>query len=472
MGALVSLPLLGASSLATSLFLCATTLLCSALCSLASHSASPLATRVIYAVFLLVNSILSWAATLPYIVNKIIHASLGYINFSCGDGPGCVSFSSVHRLNLALGLLHLLLAAALFNIRSATDPRTRFQNGFWRLKLLAYLALVAANFLLIPDSFFVFYGNHLAIIFSTVFIGIGLVLLVDFAHAWAERCLHKIELEELSGEGDASLYKNLLVGGTLAMYCVTIAITGCMYWFFAHRGCSMNQAAISTNLVLALVVSVMLVHPTVQEHNPHAGLAQLAMVAFYCSYLVFSAVASEPDDKNCNPLVRNRGTRTATVVIGAIILFVAIAYTTFRAATNLALSLVNEDDSDLETIRNEPLPSRDMRYAALQQAVDEGALPQSALQDPELYSLGDGVAPLATTYNYVLFHIIFFLATQYVASLLTVNVVADQVGDFVPVGRTYFASWLKIVSLWLCYVLYGWTLLAPVVLPDRFGIHI
>ena len=29
--------------------------------------------------------------------------------------------------------------------------------------------------------------------------------------------------------------------------------------------------------------------------------------------------------------------------------------------------------------------------------------------------------------------------------------------------------WMRIVSSWVCLALYAWSLLAPVILPDRFG---
>ena len=57
------------------------------------------------------------------------------------------------------------------------------------------------------------------------------------------------------------------------------------------------------------------------------------MVCVYCTYLTFSAVVMEPDDKHCNPLVRARGARTSTVVLGALVTMLTIAYTTTRAAT-------------------------------------------------------------------------------------------------------------------------------------------
>lgn len=472
MGALVSLPLAGALTVA----LCCGAAACSAFCSLIGGTfSSAIMTRITYGLLLVINSIVSWIALSPFIVHRLEKATFGFINIGCGpDGKQCISFSSVYRINLALGLLHLILAALLVNVRSTLNPRAVIQNGCWKIKIFTWIAFIFINFVLIPDSFFVFYGNHIAIIFSTLFLGIGLVLLVDFAHAWAEKCLEKIELEELTGEDEynAGLWKKLLIGGTLGMYVASIVLTIVMYVFFAMKGCSMNQAAITINLILSLVISGMSVNQSIQELNPNAGLAQASMVVFYCTYLVLSAVVSEPDDKMCNPLVRSKGTRTLSVVLGALFTFVALAYTTTRAANS---SFFDTEGAVSEShVTSQPSERNQMRYEAIQQAVNEGSLPESALQQVDLYDEDSGVhgpsdEKSLVKYNYTLFHIIFFLATQYVATLLTVNVKQDDVGDFIPVGRTYFSSWIKIISSWVCYVLYGWSLVAPMVWPDRFN---
>jgi len=39
--------------------------------------------------------------------------------------------------------------------------------------------------------------------------------------------------------------------------------------------------------------------------------------------------------------------------------------------------------------------------------------------------------------------------------------------DFNTLNANMAAVWVKIVSSWLCIVLYVWTLVAPVVLSDR-----
>ncbi|KAK7678199.1 hypothetical protein QCA50_018765 [Cerrena zonata] len=200
--------------------------------------------------------------------------------------------------------------------------------------------------------------------------------MVDFAHAWAEKCLEKIELEELTGEDEysAGFWKKLLIGGTL------------------------------------------------DQREPG------------------------------------------------------------RAAANSAF--FDSDSTELGGggdgyISSQPSARNEMRYQAIRQAVNEGLLPESALSQLDMYddetedsSNVHDEERLKVKYNYVLFHIIFFLATQYVATLLTINVQQDDLGDFVPVGRTYFSSCVKIISSWVCYVLYGWSLVAPSIWPERFGVSL
>lgn len=239
------------------------------------------------------------------------------------------------------------------------------------------------------------------------------------------------------------------------------------------------------NLIVLLIISAISVHPTVQEFNPQAGLAQSAMVAIYCTYLTMSAVSMEPDERHCNPLIRAKGTRTASIVIGAIVTMLTIAYTTTRAATQgIALgsqtshsySKLADEEAEHDLVDQQPSSRREMRAEALRAAVEAGSLPANALDDSDDDDddSNDGRGGKddergGTQYNYSLFHIIFLLATTWVATLLTQNIDFERTGDFAPVGRTYWASWVKIVSAWVCYGIYSWSLLAPVVMPDRFG---
>ncbi|KAL6860547.1 Membrane protein tms1 [Amphichorda felina] len=445
---------------------------CSMVCSACGKCGNSVATRIAYALLLLVNSILAWIMLTPWAIEKLQHLTLDYVKINCPTGQ-CYGWLAVHRINFALGLFHLLLAGLLFGVKTSKNPRAAIQNGYWGPKVIAWLALIVLSFL-IPDEFFMFWGNYISFTGAMLFLLLGLILLVDLAHTWAEYCLAQIE------DTDSRFWRFVLIGSTLGMYVASIAMTVVQYIFFAHGGCTMNQTAITINLLLWMAISVISINPTVQEHNPKAGLAQAAMVAVYCTYLTMSAVSMEPDDKHCNPLVRAQGTRTTSVVIGAIVTMLTVAYTTTRAATQSlglgggagGIRLSDDDEHDLVT--QEPASRRQMRAEVLRRAIEEGSLPADALLDDDDDSDAGGNASQddersSTQYNYTVFHIIFFLATSWVSTLLVLNH-EDSVkdGDFATVGRTYAASWVKIVSAWACHAMYIWTLVAPIVLPDRF----
>ncbi|KAB8235510.1 Serinc-domain-containing protein [Aspergillus alliaceus] len=453
MGALLSLPLLAIPSAGTLITLatsCCGAATCSAVCSACGKFQNSMATRIAYAFILLLNSIVSWIMLTPWALKKLQHLTLDYMTIRCGDKE-CHGWVAVHRINFGLGLFHLILAVFLLGVRSSKDGRAVLQNGFWGPKVVLWLALVVVSFF-IPQTFFIVYGNYIAFFCAMLFLLLGLILLVDLAHSWAEVCLQKIE------DSDSRLWRGLLIGSTIGMYIASIAMTVLMYVFFADSGCAMNQAAITVNLVVFLIISFVSIQPIVQESNPRAGLAQAAMVTVYCTYLTMSAVSMEPDDRKCNPLVRARGTRTASIVVGALLTMATIAYTTTRAATQgLALgskgshnySPLGTDDNEHGLVTQQPTTRREMRAEAIRAAVASGSLPASALDESDDesddYDTKDDERG-STQYNYSLFHVIFFLATTWVATLLTANLEtegdATATDGFAPVGRSYWASWV------------------------------
>lgn len=440
-----------------------------------------MATRIAYALILLVNSIISWIMLTDWAVKKLQHVLLDYVDITC-NGGACYGFVFVQRVNFALGIFHAVLAICLVGVNNSRNSRSSIQNGFWGPKIVAWLGLIVVTFF-IPDQFFLVWGKYVAVFGATLFLLLGLVLLVDLAHTIAEYCVAKIQEPD-----SARIWSILIVGGTIGMYLSSLAMTIVMYIFFANKGCSMNQSAITINLTLLTLVSGLSVHPIIQETNTRSGLVQSATVGVYCTYLTLSAVGMEPDDQHCNPLVRARGTRKASIILGAIITFLTVAYTTTRAATyGLALGgaarnsghikLDDEEGGDhsLDTAAVQPQSRREMRQEALLAAVNSGALPASALDDSDSddedepsRKHGKDDERDATQYNYSMFHIVFLLSTMWIASLLTTQLEDHKGNDFVAVGRTYWASWVKIVSAWVCYGIYAWSLAAPVLLPERF----
>lgn len=412
----------------------------------------------------------------PWAIRKLEHLTLDYMTFECGSSE-CYGYMAVQRINFALGLFHFLLSFLLIGVQNTKDGRAGIQNGFWGPKIVAWIAFVVISFL-IPEEFFMFYGKYIAFLGAMLFVLLGLVLLVDLSHSWVELCLDKAEDDT---SPNSSIWRYVLIGSTFSMYLVAIAMTIIMYVFFAGSSCGMNNTAITLNLLAMLIVTMLSMSPRIQEENQRAGIGQSAMVAVYCTYLTFSAVCMEPDDRRCNPLIRARGARTTTVVLGAIVTLLTVAYTTTRAATQSFfgnttgnIRLDDEHPSSADIIISEQPRAR--RQMALQQAIAEGSLPASATldddsDDEETDSHGGKHVKdderKGTQYNYSLFHVIFFLATCWIATLLTQSIDPESDSDFTPVGRTYAASWIKIISSWVCYLIYTWSLVAPIILTGR-----
>lgn len=286
----------------------------------------------------------------------------------------------MHRICFALSLFHFIVGASLVGVRDTKDKRAAIQNGWWGPKVLLWIILMVISFV-IPNGFFMVWGNYIALIGATIFILLGLVLLVDFAHSWSETCLDNWE------NSNSNMWQWILIGSTAGMYSATIALTGVLYAFFADSGCGLNKFFISFNLALCILITVLCIHPKVQEYNPRSGLAQSSMVAVYCTYLIMSAVGNH-EHATCNPLRRHgsgtvAGARNTTVVLGAVLTFLAIAYTTSRAATQsralvgrkkggqIQLS-ADEGHAEMGVVNTQPSRTESPRYQALLAAVEAG----------------------------------------------------------------------------------------------------
>lgn len=70
------------------------------------------------------------------------------------------------------------------------------------------------------------------------------------------------------------------------------------------------------------------------------------------------------------------------------------------------------------------------------------------------------------TYSYSFFHIIFSLASMYSAMLLTGwSTSVGESGKLVDVG--WASVWVRIVTGWATAALYLWSLVAPIMFPER-----
>ncbi|KAG5463724.1 MAG: serine incorporator/TMS membrane protein, partial [Olpidium bornovanus] len=317
----------------------------------------------------------------------------------------------------------------LLRLRGLTNIRCRW----WGPKVLVWIGFTVASFF-IPNEFFIGYGNYVAVVGAGVFILVQLMLLVDFAHTWSETCL------ENSEETGDKRWQVFIVGGAISLCGGSIALTAVMFGYFSGEGCKLNIALNTVNLALAVVATVLAVHPRIQASNPRSGLSQSSMVVAYTTYLIASAVANEPksvvgsDGRSCNPL-GNSGTQRTTVVLGAVFTFLALVYSTSRAATQGRVLINDSDYEPINAASAVPLTNSQVsvqnKSDALTRAVEAGrlldplslvfcfarlffcfrnqtsALPQSAVAADQADRAGSSVTDderEGTAYNYAFFH--------------------------------------------------------------------
>lgn len=52
-------------------------------------------------------------------------------------------------------------------------------------------------------------------------------------------------------------------------------------------------------------------------------------------------------------------------------------------------------------------------------------------------------------------------------NVVSTTVSPSESDEIVYIGRSEIAMWMRVVSSWVCIILYSWSLLAPVIMPDR-----
>ena len=418
----------------TSLACCFTSTACTAGCALCPSCKNSTASRIMYGLLLLVTVIISVIMLAPGVQDLLTKvpfceesqslaskflsgvSDVGLINskIKCEDAVG---YLAVYRICFIVTVFFLFMSLIMIGVRSSRDPRAGVQNGFWGFKY----ALIIAGWV---GAFFIPHGNfgptwmYFGMIGGFMFIIIQLVLIIDFAHSWAESWgeYHK-------QSNDASWFYALLAvtGIFYILTLITIIVSYSYYTGHVVGQCKLHEFFITFNMLLCVILTVTSVLPKVQEHLPNSGLLQSSFVSLYMMYLTWSAMSNQPDP-NCKLDLAEKvfGPRNSTItdstdqttpsmdtasIIGLVVWFCCVLYSSIRSTTNDSAARITMTD----TVNLTDPEARDD---------DEGA------GDTER----DGVQ-----YSWSLFHLMFALATLYVMMTLT-NWYSP--GKDVNIGRT------------------------------------
>eukprot|EP00092_Neocalanus_flemingeri_P001304 GFUD01001392.1.p1 GENE.GFUD01001392.1~~GFUD01001392.1.p1 ORF type:complete len:483 (-),score=157.77 GFUD01001392.1:350-1798(-) len=481
MGAIISLGSTAACCFGSAA--CAICNCCPSMCN------SSIASRIMYAILLLLSTVVCCIMLAPGLQDSLasvpfckshkssldsfteglddLGSKVGLGNVGQGVGIGsnslqvdcsaAVGYQAVYRLCLIVTLFFTLMSVIMINVKTSNDPRAGIQNGFWGIKYLIIIGGMIGAFW-IPDGSFGDVWMYFGLVGGFLFILIQLVLIIDFAHSWAEAWYGNYQEDESKGWLGALLTCTglMFVGAVSAMVLLFVYYTG------QHAGqCKLHEFFISFNLILCVILSVVSILPRVQEHMPQSGLLQSSIITLYIMYLTWSAVSNSPRT-DCKPDIFSPNTTSSSTtttpspdvkvahptfdtenIVGLVIWFLCVLYSSITTSNSGSASKLTGTDRVLLT-------------------KDDGSggdVEAGAVRDNE----EDEVA-----YSWSMFHVMFALATLYVMMTLT-NWYSPS-GDLSSYSSNSAAMWVKIISSWLAGIIYLWTLLAPALLQDRdFG---
>ncbi|XP_069106278.1 serine incorporator 3-like isoform X2 [Argopecten irradians] len=456
-----------------SLACCCGSAACSLCCAACPSCKNSTATRIGYSLVLIVGTIVASIFLAPGLrgaLDKIPGLCKDYFTIDifaeenasekaamCDD---MVGYLSVYRICFSLAAFFFLFAIIMINVKSSKDPRAGIQNGFWAIKLLIVVAICVGAFF-IPRGEFGQVWMVIGMIGAFLFILIQLILIIDFAHGWAESWVEKYE------ETESKCYYFGLLFFTVFFYIIAIVAIILFYVYYATGDCTLHKFFVSFNLILCLAVSILAILPFVQEVNPRSGLLQSAVITMYVQYLTWSAMSNNPDT-SCNPSITaifsgnttvpsSAGTDSSMVfgqfdyqsLLALLLWLFAVLYSSIRTSTHSQVGKLTMSEKTI-------LQSDTAEYqASTESDKDEEKGGQNVWDNEE-----DTVA-----YSYSFFHFMLCLGALYVMMTLT-NWYSPS-SDFNTLNYNMPALWVKISSTWVCLALYVWTLVAPLILRNR-----
>lgn len=305
------------------------------------------------------------------------------------------------------------------------------QHGNWPIKVFFWLVCLIVPFF-IPGHMHWF--GWISRIGSGVYLVIQTIILLDFVcmlnDAWFE-------------QGEKSrVYLYALLATVVVLYVVHATFIGVGFHYFKPSGegsCALNVSLLIWTVLVTAGFSVM----SVLEYFPNGSLFPASAISAYCGFLVFSALSSEPDDYGCNGIADKDAAKGTSVFFGLCITLVAVVYSAIRAGSNTGtFRLTRSGNNPLQSLQFKSVLFVDSDYEDGLLASEEGHLTSAGMDGkstaPEQQTTSrrddraiDDYKPVP--YNYSFFHLIFSLASLYVAMLLTAWGTDDN--DSVEIGH-------------------------------------
>ncbi|KAM0907867.1 hypothetical protein ACQ4PT_015847 [Festuca glaucescens] len=334
--------------------------------------------------------------------------------------------NAVLRVSLGNFLFFAIFALTMIGVKDQNDQRDAWHHGGWIAKFAVWAVLVVLMFF-VPNVIVTVY-EILSKFGSGLFLLVQVVMLLDFTNNWNDSWVEK----------DEKKWEIALLVVTVVCYLSTFAFSGVLFMWFNPSGqdCGLNVFFIVLTIILAFAFAVIALHPQV-----NGSVMPASIISVYSAYLCYTGLSSEPDDYACNGLHRHsKQVSMSSLILGMLTTVLSVVYSAVRAGSST--TFLSPPSSPRSGAKNPLLGDAN---------VEEG-------------KAGGEARPVS--YSYTFFHLIFALASMYSGMLLTGWMsVASEKSELMDVGWT--TVWVRICTEWSTAALYIWTLVAPLLFPDR-----
>jgi len=258
-----------------------------------------------------------------------------------------------------------------------------------------------------------------------------------------------------------------------------------MFKLFGPSGCALHQFLISFTIVTTLAYTLISLFLT-----DRGGILPSATVALYCHFLCFSALSSDApssDDASDLQCYSQFGNSVGFTIIGLALGAVSISYAAWNLANPNSLFGPSgeepENKSSSYGSQNRPNSSllKDEHSSQAKEGSDNADKLERATSDKSDKSdksemtVADALdardedreAVVGSSTRYSKFHFVMACSAMYMAMVLTnwSSRSEAQNGSSANLGKENL--WIKTVTQWVTTFLYTWTLVAPLLFPNR-----
>ncbi|XP_015888308.2 uncharacterized protein LOC107423286 [Ziziphus jujuba] len=396
------------------------------LCSSVASGISKASARIAYCGIFGISLVVSW------ILREVGAPLLEKFPWISGSGSETHSkewyqIQAVLRVSLGNFLFFAVFALIMIGVKDQNDRRDSWHHGGWTAKIVIWILLIILMFFM-PNVIISIYGV-LSKFGAGLFLLVQVLILLDFTHSWNDAWVEK----------DEQKWYVALLAVSVVCYLAAFTLSGLLFIWFNPSGhdCGLNVFFIVMTIILAIAFGIIALHPKV-----NGSLLPASVISIYCAYICYTGLSSEPRDYACNGL-HNKSTAvsTSTLILGMLTTVLSVIYSALRAGSSTTFL---SPPSSPKSGATKPLLEGE--------EIEEGKEKKENESRP-------------VSYSYTFFHLIFALASMYSAMLLSGWTNAYESSDLIDVGWT--STWVRIATEWVTAALYVWSLIAPLILPDR-----